>query len=267
MADGDSSGAKHAPKENFDKRATAEMENHLAKTDQWTLRQKLALTARMLAREGHGAALAGQITARGDRDGTMWTARFGLGLDEIRAGDFILVDIDLNVLEGEGMANPSNRFHLWVYKAREDVNCIVHTHPPHVSALSMIGTPLKAAHMDTAMFYDDCAFLDYWPGPPIGDEEGDLISSALGDKNSILLANHGQLAAAATVEEAAMRSLFIEYAAKLQLMAQAAGTIQEIDPKRGKEAHDYRLKPQPLNASFHYYARSVLKHEPECLDE
>src|SRR5690606_28393602 len=135
--------------------------------------------------------------------------------------------------KGEGMANPSNRFHLWIYRVRKDVKCIVHTHPPYVSALSMIGTPLKAAHMDTAMLYDDCAYLDYWPGPPIGDEEGDLISRALGGKNSILLANHGQLAAAASVEEAAMRSLYIEYAARLQLMAQSAGQIQAIDPRRG----------------------------------
>ena len=267
MADGDGKPAKHAAKETFDQRATAEMEEHLAKTGDWSVRQKLALTARMLAREGHGAALAGQITHRGDQDGTMWTARFGLGLEEIRACDFLLVDQDLNVIEGDGMANPSNRFHLWIYRARPDVNCVVHTHPPYVSALSMIGEPLKAAHMDTAMFYEDCAFLDYWPGPPIGDEEGDLISSALGDKNSILLANHGQLAASATIEEAAMRSMFIEYAARLQLMAQSAGTIQEIDPKRGKEAHDYRLKPQPLNASFHYYARQVLRDEAECLTE
>ncbi len=267
MANGDGKPRKHAAKETFDKRATAEMAANLAKTDQWGARQKLALTARMLAREGHGAALAGQITHRGEAPGTMWTARFGLGLEEIRAGDFLLVDADLNVLQGQGMANPSNRFHLWVYRARPDVNCVVHTHPPHVSALSMLGVPLVAAHMDTAMFYDDCAHLDYWPGPPIGDEEGDLIASALGDKNSILLASHGQLAAAATVEEAAMRSMFIEYAARLQLMAQAAGTIQEIDPKRGREAHDYRLKPEPLNASFHYYARRVLIDEADCLEE
>ncbi|MEK9673533.1 MAG: aldolase [Rhodospirillaceae bacterium] len=267
MADSDGVADKHAPKSDFDKRATAEMQAHLAKTDQWSVRQKLALTARMLAREGHGAALAGQITHRGDQDGTMWTARFGLGLDEIRACDFILVDKDLTVLQGEGMANPSNRFHLWIYRARTDVNCVVHTHPPYISALSMIGEPLKAAHMDTAMFWEDCAFLDYWPGPPIGDEEGDLISGALGYKNSILLANHGQLAASATVEEAAMRSIFIEYAAQLQLMAQAAGKIQPIDPKRGQQAHDYRLKPQPLNASFHYYARKVLRNEAACLEE
>ena len=99
------------------------------------------------------------------------------------------------------MPNPSNRFHLWIYRARADVTCVVHTHPPYVSALSMIGVPLIASHMDTAMFYEDCAWLPEWPGPPIGDDEGDLISTALGDKRSILLAHHGQLSAGETVEQ------------------------------------------------------------------
>mgnify|MGYP000639763744 CR=1 FL=1 len=85
MADGESK-PKHKPKADFDARATAEMEQHLAVPD-WSLRQKLALTARMLAREEHGSALAGQITARGDDPATLWTARFGLGLEETRRID------------------------------------------------------------------------------------------------------------------------------------------------------------------------------------
>lgn len=267
MADGDTrTKRRHKPKAEFDKRATAAMRRHLLKPE-WSLRQKLALTARMLAAEDHGSGLAGQITARGPKPGTMWTARFGLGLDEICARDFILIDDDLRVVEGDGMANPSNRFHLWIYRARPDVACVVHTHPPYCSALSMIGVPLKVAHMDTAMFFDDCAWLAKWPGPPIGDEEGELISTALGDKNSILLAHHGQLAAAPSVEEAAVRALFIERAARMQLLAMAAGTIRDVEPEYGRQAHDYRLKREPLNATFHYHARRVLKGEPECLEE
>jgi L-fuculose-phosphate aldolase len=256
---------RHKPKTDFDARATAEMERHLL-TPTWTVREKLALSCRMLAREEHGSALAGQITARGDDPGTMWTARFGLGLEEIRASDFLLVDGDLKVIEGNGMPNPSNRFHLWIYRKRPDVQSIMHTHPPHVSALSMIGVPLKAAHMDTSMFYEDCAYLDHWPGPPIGDEEGEIISSAIGDKRSILLAHHGQLCACATVEEAAVLSLFIERAARLQLLAMAAGTIRDLDPEPARQAHDYRLKPKPLGATFHYFARQVLRDAPDCLD-
>lgn len=254
-------------KAQFEARATREMNLNLTDTSAWTDQQKLALTARMLAAEGHGSALAGQITARGAEDCTMWTARFGLGLDEICASDFILVDNNLNVLQGEGMPNPSNRFHLWVYRARPDVACVVHTHPPYVLALSMLGVPLIVSHMDTAMFYEDCAWLAEWPGPPIGDEEGALISGALGDKRSILLAHHGQLSTGETIEQAAVLAFHFERAAKMQLDAMAAGEIKPLPSEAGRHARDYRLNPAPLNATFHYYARRVLAATPECLDK
>lgn len=255
----------HKPKSEFDRQASADMARHLEKPE-WTLREKLALSCRILAREEHGSGIAGQVTSRGDVPGTMWTARFGLGLDEICASDFLLVDDDLNVLEGDGMPNPSNRFHLWIYRRRADVQSIMHTHPPYISALSMLGVPLHVSHMDTSMFYEDCAHLPTWPGPPIGDEEGEIISDALGDKRSILLAHHGQLCACASVEEAAVLSLHIERAARLQLLAMPAGTIQDLDPEHARAAHDYRLKPEPLGATFHYYARQVLREDSGCLD-
>ena len=256
-------GKENISKSDFEARASREMKQNLARPSEWTITQKLALTARMLAAEGHGSALAGQITARGEAPDTMWTATFGLGLDEIHASDFMLVDDGLNVLEGDGMPNPSNRFHLWIYRARADVTCVVHTHPPYVSALSMIGVPLIASHMDTAMFYEDCAWLPEWPGPPIGDDEGDLISTALGDKRSILLAHHGQLSAGETVEQAAVLAFHFERAAKMQLLAMAAGEIKLLPPGPGRHAHDYRLKEAPLNATFHYYARQVLQRDGE----
>jgi L-fuculose-phosphate aldolase len=192
--------------------------------------------------------------------------RFGLGFDEASAHNIILVDDDLNVVDGEGMPNPSNRFHLWIYRHRAHVNCIIHTHPPHISALSMTGEPLAVAHMDHTMFYDDCAYLPEWPGVPIGDEEGEIISAALGTKRSILLANHGQLVACGTVEEAAVMAVFIERAAKLQLLARAVGPIKAIRPELAREAHDYRLKPKAVGATFHYFARKILKSQAECLE-
>lgn len=251
-------------KEYFDRQATAQMEEHLA-VPQWDVRQKMALSCRILAGEGHESALAGQITARAEEPGTFWMLRFGLGFDEATASSLIRVDDQLRRVEGEGMPNPSNRFHLWIYRVRPDVTCIIHTHPPHVSALSMLGEELVAAHMDTSMFHDDCAFLRDWPGVPIGDEEGELISKALGTKRAILLAHHGQLVACSTVEEAAVMSVFFERAARLQLMARAVGTIKPIKAELAREAHDYRLKPRPMGATFHYFARRVLRGEPECL--
>jgi len=244
---------------------TAErMERHFVVPD-WSIRQKLALACRMLAADGHDSGLAGQLSARADRPSTYYMLRFGLGLEEATPDNLLLVDDDLKILDGNGMPNPSNRFHLWIYRAKPQVRSIMHTHPPYVSALSMIGVPLAVAHMDTSLFHDDCAWLPEWPGTPIGDEEGRIISEAIGDKRAILLAHHGQLAACKTIEEAAVLSIFIERAARLQLLAMSAGTIQAIDPQLAREAHDYRLQERAIAATFYYYARRVLRQDPACI--
>lgn len=248
----------------YHQRAAAQMERYLDEPD-WSPQQKLALACRILATEGHDSGLAGQLTTRGTDPGTYWMLRFGLGFDEAAADGLLLVDDELKVLKGDGMPNPSNRFHLWIYRERPEVRCIVHTHPPHVSALSMIGEPLAVSHMDTSMFYNDCAYLPEWPGVPIGDDEGQLISSALGRKRAILLAHHGLLTACGSIEEATVMALFMERAARLQLLARAAGTIKPIPPDRAQEAHDYRLKPKPIGATFYYYARRVLRADESAL--
>lgn len=230
-----------------------------------TTRQKLALTCRALFDAGHDSGLAGQITARAEADGTYYTQRLGLGFDEITDGNLLLVDEDLNVLEGDGMANPANRFHSWIYRARPDVQCIVHTHAFHVAALSMLEVPLVVSHMDTTPLYDDCAFLADWPGVPVGNEEGEIITAALGDKKAVLLAHHGHVIAGASIEEACSLGILIERAAKLQLAAMAAGTVKQLPEQLAREAHDWTLSPQRSRANFAYYARRALARHPDAL--
>jgi len=226
---------------------------------QWTDKEKVALTCRMLAMEGHSETLAGQITVRND-DGTFLTTPMAVGFDEITPDHVIRINDQLEVLDSDRMANPAVRFHFWVYRARPDVNCIVHTHPPYVSALSMIGKPLAIAHMDATPFAEDCAFLSKWPGLPIADDEGEIISRALGDKRSILLINHGFLTATSTIEETAYLSMLIERAARNQLQAMSAGNLVEVDPELAKEAHDFLLLPGVVKSSFAMFARRALRH-------
>lgn len=249
--------------------AIAEMVDVLASQElpQWTVQQRLAVGCRILADNGHGSGLAGQFTARGEAPGTMWTLPYGMGFEEVKASDYLLVDDDLNVLEGSGTPNMANRFHLHVYRGRNDAQSLVHTHPPYSSALSMIGEPLHVSHMDTAMFYDDVAHLQSWPGVPFGDEEGEIITEAIGDKNAILLAHHGHLCAGSTIEAACVMAIFFEHAARIQLLAMAAGGIKDIDPKLGKEAHDWRHTPEAMATTFHYFARMALQKHSYAIFE
>ncbi|MBU2898067.1 aldolase [Vibrio hepatarius] len=230
-----------------------------------TDRQKLALTCRILFTKGHDSGLAGQITCRSDKPDTFITQRFGLGFDEITADNLLEVDQDLEPLDQQGMANPANRFHTWVYKEHPEVNCIIHTHPTYVAALSMLRVPLTISHMDTCGLYNDCAFLGDWPGVPVGNEEGVLISNALGNNRAILLSHHGQLVTGKTIEEACNLAILIERAAKLQLLAMAAGQIQPIPPALANEAHDWVSTDKRNKVNFAYYVRQVLKTHSDCI--
>ena len=61
-------------------------------------------------------------------------------------------------------------------------------------------------------------------------------------------------------------AVFIERAARLQLMAMSAGKIQAIDPALAKEAHDYRLKQRAIAMTFFYYARRALRADRAIID-
>lgn len=231
----------------------------------WTDPQKVALACRILFDAGHDSGLAGQITARSDEPGSYYTQRLGLGFDEIRAENLLLVDEELNTLEGSGIPNPANRFHSWVYRSRPDVNCIIHTHPLHIAALSMLQVPLEISHMDTIPLYGECAFLEKWPGIPVGDEEGKIISEALGDKKAILLAHHGLLTAGESIEEACVLAMLMERAAKIQLLAMSAGKIQPIPDNLAQDTHSLIATPKGHAAAFNYQARHSLRHHGDCL--
>jgi len=239
-------------KQHFIERVSREMEQDLPSL-RGTTPELLASCCRILAYEGHESGLAGQVTARGEKNGTWWTLQFGYGFDEATAERMVLVDEDLKPLSG-GRPNPGVRFHVWIYKKRPDVQAIVHTHAPHASALSCTCSPLKTIHMDSAMLHGT-AHLPDWPGVPVADDEGRIISGALGNAKTILLANHGLLSAGASVEEAAYLAVFFERAARMQLLAMAAGGFKEVKPQLAEEAREFLLQPSIVRGTFAYWAR------------
>jgi L-fuculose-phosphate aldolase len=239
-------------KAHFMERVSREMDEDLPFL-QGSTAELLAACCRILGKENHESGLAGQVTARAEKPGTWWTLEFGYGFDEATAARMVLVDEDLKPLSG-GRPNPGVRFHVWIYNKRPDVQAIVHTHAPHASALAATGKPLKTIHMDSAMLHGT-AHLPQWPGVPVADDEGRIISGALGSAKSILLANHGLLAAGTSVEEATYLAVFFERAARMQLLAMAAGGFKEVKPELAEEARDFLLQPSIVRGTFAYWSR------------
>ena len=242
-------------KQYFLERVSREMSQDMPALE-LSVQELIAHGCRILAAEGHESGLAGQVTARGSKAGTWWTLPFGCGFDEARADGLVLVDEDLQPLEGDARPNPGVRFHTWIYRQRPDVQAIVHTHAPYASALSCTTSSLKTIHMDSAMLHGT-AHLPEWPGVPVADDEGRIISAALGEAKTILLANHGLLAAGASIEEATYLAVFFERAARMQLRAMAAGGCREVEPRLAEEARAFLLQPQIVRPTFAYWARRI----------
>jgi L-fuculose-phosphate aldolase len=220
--------------------------------------ERLARCCQVLARAGHGTGLAGQITARGEtQPNTFWTQSAGLALTEATADNQNLVTHDVELVEGPGPLNMANRFHGWIYAHRPEINGIVHTHALHSAALSMIGEPLRIAQMDVMSLYDDVAWLSSWPGVPYGNEEGQIITNALGDKRAVLLAHHGLLTTGRSIEEAAYLATVFEHAARLHLLARSAGTICAVQPELGADARRHALPEWYAIAHFNALARQL----------
>jgi L-fuculose-phosphate aldolase len=163
----------------------------------------------------------------------------------------------MDVVDGCGTPNPGVRFHLWIYRERPAFNAIVHTHPPHASALGLVGEPLVAAHMDTMMFYNNCAFLPDWPGAPLFNEEGRIISQALGDNRAILLAHHGLLTTGGDLDEALYLAVSLERACRMQLAARSVGEIRPVDPGLAERAKAFMVSPELMTATVDYWLRGI----------
>ena len=225
-------------------------------------RELLTHCAWILSDEDHESGLAGQLTARGPRDNCYWTLPLGLAFGEATPGSWLLIDNDMQVLEGQGAhgirePNPATRFHLWVYRSRPDVNAIVHTHPPAASALAAAKVPVVVAHMDATPLFEDMAFLPEWPGLPTADREGELISASLGQAHALLLAHHGLLTAGRSVQEACFLAVFMERMARLQINAAPVGGVVPIDAVQARRARDFLRTDRIMNITFDAWVRKA----------
>jgi L-fuculose-phosphate aldolase len=239
--------------------------NEFMSIGNWSLTEKVAITCRVLAESGHCTGLSGQISAKRDFNSYI-TQPLGQGFDEISVSSLLVVDNNLLVINGDGMANPANRFHSWLYQKRKDIKCIIHMHSKYASIIGMLGKHIEIAHMDVTCLYDEIAYVDNWPGIPVGNEEGKLISEAIGDKKALLLANHGYVVAATSVEAALHLSMKLELACELYYKAMLVGEIKAIEPELALEAKKWTSLESRIAANFNYYARNVLEKDMSCLD-
>lgn len=151
----------------------------------------------------------------------------------IRASDLLLLDSD----DAETMSRPNapdpsawcihGRLHARLPRAR----CLLHLHPPYGTALATLADPsLKPIDQNTARFFNRLAIDRNYGGLADENAEGERIAAALGDKNYMIMGNHGVLVSAATVAEAFEDLYFLERAARTLVLAYSTGQPLKVMP-------------------------------------
>lgn len=159
-------------------------------------------------------------------------APFGLHWSEVHAGDFMVVDFNGDIVTGHGPIEPTAlHIHQPVHRIAR-ARCVLHTHMPHATALTMLENPrLEMAVQSALGFYEEIAYDAAYNGLALDYAEGERMARALGSKSVLMLSNHGVLAVGETVPQAFERLYFLERAAQAQILALSTGRTLKSVPE------------------------------------
>jgi len=212
--------------------------------DDTDIRFKISAVRRMLYREGCDSQTAGHVSARDAGDpGAFYVSPFQY-FDETRPEHIVKSTLDLQRLEGDWEPSPAISFHAAIYRARPDVNSVIHTHSRAVCAVGTTGRTIGMYHVSSALFYKD-------QGVSGANPKDEAIVAALGsDRNVALLRNHGAVVVADSLEKAAIKAMVLEKAAQYHIDAEALDgePMSEEDSALMRGSHEQYFIPNMWSA-------------------
>jgi L-fuculose-phosphate aldolase len=223
------------------------------------IKAELIAAGKVLVAEGQDDFTRGHISFRlPDDPGLFFMKAHSLGLDEITFDNILTIDLDGKVVAGTARRHSEVFIHSEIFKARPDVNCVIHTHPTYSIALSATGQTLKCYSQPGALFYESLGFYADTINLIRSPELGAGVARALGHGRGVLLKNHGVVVAGASIAEAVISTIMLESGAMVQLLAEAAGEPTPEFPRDDivKLKHDI-TRPEQFQINFDYLARRV----------
>jgi L-fuculose-phosphate aldolase len=199
------------------------------------LRDQLVHVGRSVVAAGLVVGSGGNLSARLPAADELVVTAAGTWLDRLDRRSFVRVRLrDGAVLDpslrNAGSAVPTTELalHLEAYRARPDVNAVVHLHPQTVLLLDALGERVRLVTTDHAYYLRAVVTAPFCP--PGSPEVGTLAAEAMaGGTDCVVLAAHGCSVVADSVELAHKRAMYLEEAARLTYRALALGRLGDLD--------------------------------------
>ncbi len=223
-------------------------------TDEWKLRVDLAACYRLVALYGWSDLVFTHITARiPGPEHHFLINPYGLMFDEITASSLVKVDLACNKLSDSPYpVNPAGFvIHSTLHAARDDAQCVLHTHTRDGVAVSTQRGGLLPISQQSTFVIGSLAYHDY-EGVAIRDEEKPRIVADMGRAKFLVLRNHGLLTVGRSIADAFLSMYVFENACRIQIAAQAGGgELVHVNPKiLDGVAHAMKVQTDGLGGAF-----------------
>jgi len=232
-----------------------------------SLARKVELSCRILAKLGLFKETTGHVSARNSRDQMLIRGRGPkeTGLLFTKPGDVLLADLDGQSLERKAGLKPPNEacIHGEIYKARAEVVCVVHAHPPSVVLCSMAGIELRPIYggYDPSSMRLGLNSIPVYPSSLTLNTKDQVhaMQKLMGDGNICILRGHGLIVGGSSVEQATITAIKIDTLAKMNLQAASIGKVPSI-PDEDISAFQSRTgRGNSVEGLWRYYCEWLTK--------
>ncbi len=164
--------------------------------------------------------------------------------------DICVVDLEGDLIEGKWKSTSESRLHLIYYQNRDDINAVVHTHPPKATVFGVIGNePMPMILNEAAMGIGGPVPIAPYARP--GTEElAELTLKTTGGGNAAIMAHHGLITVGTELDHAYFTTIAIETSAATIIMARSMGcepiTISEEEVKKLHQLFREEYKPRKI---------------------
>ena len=227
------------------------------------IKETLIIAGKVLVAEGQDDFTRGHMSMRHpDNAGLFYMKAHSIGLDEITLENILTIDLEGNVVAGTARRHSEVYIHSEIFKARPDINCVIHTHPAYSVALSAANRPLRALSQPSALFYKNIGIYTDTINLIRTHDMGRGVAKALGPHRAVLLKNHGVVVTGASIEETVIGVIMLENAAQIQMIAEAAGECAPEFPEADiRKLQNDISRPDQFIVNFDYLARRVKRRQ------
>lgn len=209
------------------------------------LRELICRVGRLMYRQGYVDGTAGNISARLDSNRFLMSPS-GLATGFLEADQLVIVNsagerVDQpNAANARLRATSESAMHLECYRQRDDVNAVVHAHPPTAIALTLVGFDFQQCIIPEMVVLLGMAPTAPY-STPSSQENSDAITSLIREHDAIMLSNHGSLTVAKSLWDAYLMLETLEHGATILHRAlQLSGDLKTIPPEQIEKLVAYR---------------------------